>query len=169
MDIQIIREVLTNCQKASTILHVDSEWAAGLKIIMDKLPPVRVAPNGTIMEWIKDYKEFEPGHRHISHLFGLYPGTPDCSGDSRIILQQPAKHLNDVYNMVAGILVGAAHGLLISMLACLMEKECYKHLRFSWKKSTLPKFIDNHPPFQSMVTLVGLPELQRCYCKVRME
>ncbi len=75
MDNQIIREVLVNCQKAARILGTDSEWAAGLEGVLKRLPPDRVASNGTIMEWIQEYEEAEPGHRHMSHLLGLHPGT----------------------------------------------------------------------------------------------
>jgi hypothetical protein len=147
MDIQIISEVLTNCQKASAILQVDSEWAAGLKPIMDKLPPVRVASNGTIMEWIKEYKEFEPGHRHISHLFGLHPGTqitpetPELFAAARKTLERRLQY--------GGGHTGWSRAWIINFYARLLDgEECYKHLRLLLEKSTLPNLFDTHPPFQ---------------------
>ena len=147
MDIQIIREVLTNCQKASRVLGVDSEWAMQLQTTIDKLPPVRVASNGTIMEWIKEYQEAEPGHRHISHLFGLHPGTqitehtPELFLAARKTLERRLQH--------GGGHTGWSRAWIINFYARLLDgEECYKHLRLLLEKSTLPNLFDTHPPFQ---------------------
>jgi alpha-L-fucosidase 2 len=135
MDIQIIREVLTNCRKASKILGVDKEWADSLQYTMDKLPPIRVASNGTIMEWIKEYKEFEPGHRHISHLFGLHPGTqitpetPELYEAARKTLERRLQY--------GGGHTGWSRAWIINFYARLQDgEECYKHLRL---------LLENHP------------------------
>jgi alpha-L-fucosidase 2 len=147
MDIQIIKEVLANCRKASTILGVDSDWASTLQSTTDKLPPVRVAPNGTIMEWIKDYKEAEPGHRHISHLFGLHPGTqitpntPELFSAARKTLERRLQN--------GGGHTGWSRAWILNFYARLHDgEECYKHLRLLLSKSTLPNLFDTHPPFQ---------------------
>jgi alpha-L-fucosidase 2 len=147
MDIQIIREVLANCQHAAAILGVDSVWAASLQTTMDKLPPVRIGANGTIMEWIKDYEEFEPGHRHISHLFGLHPGTqitpetPEFFEAARKTLERRLQY--------GGGHTGWSRAWIINFYARLLDGEaCYKHLRLLLEKSTLPNLFDTHPPFQ---------------------
>jgi len=75
-DIQQINELFNNIQTASEILAVDKEFAQKLKTIQQNLPPVKVSKKyNTIQEWIEDYDETEPDHRHFSPLFGLYPGS----------------------------------------------------------------------------------------------
>ncbi|KAH8169707.1 alpha-L-fucosidase 2 [Sarocladium implicatum] len=61
----------------------DKEFEKRVSDIRSKLPPLRVNSYGGIMEWIEDYKEVEPGHRHYSHLFGLYPGNQISSANSK--------------------------------------------------------------------------------------
>lgn len=147
MDIQIITEVLKNTQKAAAILKTDKELSDSLQQVLDNLPPVRVGSNGTIMEWIKDYKEFEPGHRHISHLFGLHPGTqitpetPELFEAARKTLERRLKY--------GGGHTGWSRAWIINFYARLFDgEECYKHLRLLLEKSTLPNLFDTHPPFQ---------------------
>ena len=147
MDNQIIREVLVNCQKAAGILGTDAEWAAGLDGILDRLPPDRVATNGTIMEWIKEYEEAEPGHRHMSHLLGLHPGTqitpetPELFAAARSTLERRLES--------GGGHTGWSRAWIINFYARLLDgDEAYKHLRQLLEKSTLPNLFDTHPPFQ---------------------
>ena len=75
MDNQIVRELFTNTIEAAGILDVDSAFAAELAAKRDRLMPTTIGKDGRIMEWLEPYEEVEPTHRHVSHLYGLYPGN----------------------------------------------------------------------------------------------
>ncbi len=75
IDNQIIRELFSHVIDASSFLEKDQDFAAKLVAARAQLPPNRVGPDGRLMEWLKEYKEAEPHHRHVSHLWGMYPGT----------------------------------------------------------------------------------------------
>ena len=75
MDVQIVSELYdVVCQSAET-LGIDAEFSDSLRAAKSHFPPMQVSEQGYLQEWLKDYKEVEPQHRHVSHLFGLYPGT----------------------------------------------------------------------------------------------
>ena len=71
--ISIVRVVFEAVAQGSKILDTDERLRAELESCLQKLPPLRIGADGTIQEWIEDYKENEPKHRHVSHLIGLHP------------------------------------------------------------------------------------------------
>ena len=75
MDVQIISELFDAVAEASGILHIDMEFSDSLQITKRRFPPMQISEGGYLMEWLKDYREVDPHHRHVSHLFGLYPGS----------------------------------------------------------------------------------------------
>lgn len=76
IDNQIIRELFSNVIIASKKLGEDTTLAMRLGERLKQIPPIgRIAPDGRLMEWLKDYKELEPHHRCISHLYGLFPAA----------------------------------------------------------------------------------------------
>jgi len=95
IDNQIVRELFSNVITASEILGLDSEFRSSLREKLKSVPPPgRVSKDGRVMEWIKDYQETEPQHRHISHLYGLYPAslitaenTPDLAEAAKKTLE----------------------------------------------------------------------------------
>jgi alpha-L-fucosidase 2 len=98
MDISITRAVLTRLIKASELLGnpaEDGALIARAKSAIERLPEFRVTHDGRLQEWPEDYADEEPGHRHISHLFGLFPddqitlrGTPELARAARATLDQ---------------------------------------------------------------------------------
>jgi alpha-L-fucosidase 2 len=80
MDMTIIRETFMRTIQASEMLDTDTGLRAELKGKLSRLLPYRIGERGQLQEWMYDFKEAEPKHRHISHLYGLYPGdqiTPE--------------------------------------------------------------------------------------------
>lgn len=75
MDNQIVRELFGNTIEAAGILGLDTAFAAELTAKRARLMPTTIGKDGRIMEWLEPYEEIEPHHRHVSHLYGLYPGT----------------------------------------------------------------------------------------------
>ncbi|MBR4468569.1 MAG: glycoside hydrolase family 95 protein [Bacteroidales bacterium] len=75
MDVQIVSELYDAVCQSADILGVDEAFSDSLRDAKSHFPPMQVSEQGYLQEWLKDYKEVEPQHRHVSHLFGLYPGT----------------------------------------------------------------------------------------------
>lgn len=75
MDNQITREIFNAVISAAEILDCDKELTEDLKYATSRLVPTRISQDGRIMEWMEEYREAEPEHRHVSHLFGLYPAS----------------------------------------------------------------------------------------------
>ena len=148
MDNQIIRELFSSLIKSAEILNIEAGYAQELKKVATQLPPTRIGSNGTIMEWIEDYEEAEPGHRHMSHLFGLHPSyqiNPDQTPD----LAEAARKTLERRLSFGGGHTGWSRAWLINFYARLWDGEtAFEHLQLLFRKSTKPNLFDNHPPFQ---------------------
>ncbi len=95
MDLQLIHDVLTHAIAASEILQVDAERQLKWRNILEQIPPMQIGKHGQLQEWLEDYEEAEPTHRHVSHLFGLFPGeqitlegTPELARAAKISLER---------------------------------------------------------------------------------
>ena len=157
IDNQIIRSLFQNVIEASQLLDVDKEFRKQLKHRITKLPPNQIAKDGRLMEWIKDYKEPEPTHRHVSHLWGLYPGN-EISLEKTPELAQAAKK---TLLKRGDISTGWSLAWKINFWARLADGEhAYKLLGDLLKPSTetgfnmsdgggtYPNLFCAHPPFQ---------------------
>ncbi|MCE5332548.1 MAG: glycoside hydrolase family 95 protein [Bacteroidales bacterium] len=90
MDNQIVRELFTNTMAAATLLGKDNDLIQELKAKCDKLAPTSIGKYGQIMEWMEDYEEADVHHRHVSQLYGLFPGN-ELTYDKTPGLMQAAK------------------------------------------------------------------------------
>lgn len=148
MDIQIIRQLFKNCIDAATILNRDSDFIDTLKATMQRLPKIKIGNDGTIQEWIKDYKEFEPGHRHMSHLLGLHPGNQITKEKTPKLFQAAQKTIEKRLAHGGGH-TGWSRAWIINFYARLQKgNQAHKHLMALLRKSTLSNLFDTHPPFQ---------------------
>jgi alpha-L-fucosidase 2 len=75
MDHQIIRDLFTNCIKASEVLGVDEDFRRKLVELRSRIAPNQIGQYGQVQEWLEDKDNPKNKHRHVSHLFGLHPGT----------------------------------------------------------------------------------------------
>lgn len=75
MDTQLLRDVFRQTIEAATKLGVDESLRAELAAALPRLAPHQVRSDGLLMEWLKPYKEFDPKHRHVSHLYAAYPSN----------------------------------------------------------------------------------------------
>ncbi len=96
MDTQIIRDLFTRCIQTASLLKIDREFAAKLGAVELRLPPMRIGNAGQLQEWLDDWDLEAPErqHRHVSHLYGLFPGkminhltTPELFGAARKSLE----------------------------------------------------------------------------------
>lgn len=147
IDNQTLVAHINNCIQASEILGVDEELRGEWKDILQKIPPVRVGADSTIMEWVEDYKEWEPGHRHMSHLLGLYPLAQITIETSELF--EAAKRTIEKRLKYGGGHTGWSRAWMINFFARLHEPEiAYEHVLALLRKSTQSNLFDSHPPFQ---------------------
>jgi alpha-L-fucosidase 2 len=95
MDMTLIRELFANCVTSSRELGLDSEFATKLQAASEKLVPFQIGKHGQLQEWAIDFDESTPGQRHMSHMYGLYPGnqitprgTPKLAEAARVSLER---------------------------------------------------------------------------------
>jgi alpha-L-fucosidase 2 len=112
LDQVLVRDLFGFCLEAAELLQVDVELQQQLKRAIDLLPPLLIGRRGQLQEWLEDYEEAQPDHRHLSHLFSLYPsnqvtpeGTPELSAAARRTLENrmARETLEDVEFTVAAL------------------------------------------------------------------
>ena len=161
MDNQIVRELFTNTISAAQILNMDVKFQEQLQKALDRLPPNRIGSDGRLMEWLEEYEEPEPQHRHVSHLYGLHPGnqisptkTPELAEAARKSLDirgdrgtgwSRAWKINFWARLGDG---DRAYSLLHSLLAPSRSTTISYSGRGRSGAGTYPNLFCAHPPFQ---------------------
>ena len=147
MDIEIIGGLLRFYIKTEELLGINPAWADEARAALSKMPPLKIGKHGQLMEWMEDYDEPEPGHRHISHLFALYPDcsisqdTPELFAAAKKSLERRLAH--------GGGHTGWSCAWLAALYARLGDSDGVSAtLRKLYTKSTRPSLLDSHPPFQ---------------------
>jgi alpha-L-fucosidase 2 len=159
MDIAITRAVFSRLLEAAARLGPgepaisDSTFLQRVRESLAQLPPYQVAPDGRLQEWLQDYKDHEPGHRHISHLFGLFPEdqiTPDLTPD----LARATRLTLDRRLAAGGGSTGWSRSWIINCMARLGDGDaCYENIRELFRQSVRPNLFDvcglkENSPFQ---------------------
>ncbi len=156
-DNQMLIEFFSGLLDAAAILKDNDPLLAKVKHALNNIPSTKIGPDGRIMEWREAFKEVEPAHRHVSHLFGLHPGTqidpnttPGLAAAARKTLEARTDagtgwSLAWKVNFWARLLDGdRAHKLLTNLLN---ETKQYT-VRMSDEGGTYQNLFCGHPPFQ---------------------
>ena len=149
MDLEILRDLFANTIKAATILGVDADFQKKLAATRDRLAPLQIGSQGQLQEWLQDW-DYAPGvdvhHRHVSHLYGLYPSwqinvfdTPKLAAAAKYSLEKRGDEST-----------GWATSWRINLWARLHDGDhAYKILAFLLSPGrTANDMFDLHPPFQ---------------------
>jgi alpha-L-fucosidase 2 len=97
----LVHSLFSACIQASKLLSLDEGLRAQIASAQDRLPPLQVGKHGQLQEWLEDFDEAEPNHRHTSHLIALYPEdqispdkTPALAAAARVTLERRIRHPN---------------------------------------------------------------------------
>ncbi len=145
MDVQLATDTLRHCLDASEILGVDEDKRRVWHAMLGKLPPMKIGKYGQLQEWNEDFEESEPGHRHVSHLYGLFPGdlitkdSPELWAGARQSLMRRLEH------------DGGHTGWSRSWTACLFARlgeaeNAWEHLTHLIVDFATDSLLDLHPP-----------------------
>ena len=148
IDFEIIYAVFNRLIYAANLLGIDRDFAAELEQILARIPKLKVGQRyGTIQEWIEDFEEVEPQHRHISHLFGLHPSDQINESDPEIF--EAAKRTIARRLAHGGGQTGWSRAWIVNFYARLLDGDSAgEHLRQLMRQSTVDNLFDMHPPFQ---------------------
>ena len=156
MDVQLLTELYQNVIEATKILNVDATYADSLQTALQHFPPMQISQEGYLQEWLTDYEEVDPHHRHVSHLYGLHPAnliTPHTTPALAEACRQTLERRGDggtgwsrawKINFWARLGDGdRAWQLFRNLLQPAIDAETGQH-----GSGTFPNLFCSHPPFQ---------------------
>ncbi|NLM39582.1 MAG: glycoside hydrolase family 95 protein [Firmicutes bacterium] len=148
MDLSMIGSLFEKCIKAADILGIDQDLRKKLEHIASRLRPLQIGSKGQLLEWCSEFEEVEPGHRHVSHLWGLHPGDVITFEKTPRLMEAARKSLELRLAQGSGH-TGWSRAWMINLWARLKNGcEAYANLQALLANSTLPNLLDTHPPFQ---------------------
>ncbi len=158
LDNQLLRFLFGAVIESSEILGVDQKFAVELKAKRDRLPPTRIGSDGRVMEWLEEYGEPEPTHRHVSHLWGLYPGDEISPRVTPALAEAARKSLDLRGDKSTGWATAFRMALwarlhdgdrTFKLLENLLQPAGGKGTDYGGSGGgTYPNLFDAHPPFQ---------------------
>lgn len=157
MDNQLLRFLFGACIEASQVLGVGQDLAAELKAKRDRLPPTQIGHDGRVMEWLQEYPEQDPHHRHTSHLWGLYPGNEISPATTPALAGAARKTLIARGDISTGWATAFRMGMwarlhdgdhAFILLQNLIRPAEGRDLSSRWTGGCYPNLFDAHPPFQ---------------------
>jgi alpha-L-fucosidase 2 len=156
MDMSIIWDLFTNCIEAAEELEIDGEFRKELTESIEKLYPMQIGKHEQLQEWMKDWEDEDIYHRHVSHLFGIYPGRQLSEGDTPKLFEAARKSLErrgdggTGWSLAWKICLWARFRdgdrslrLISNLLQLVKEDDTNYH-----KGGVYANLFDAHPPFQ---------------------
>ncbi|MCZ8518578.1 MULTISPECIES: glycoside hydrolase family 95 protein [Paenibacillus] len=159
MDLALIRDLFTNCIEAAGILGADAAFREELRAALARLLPLQIGQYGQLQEWMRDFEDEDVHHRHVSHLYGVYPGRaltaqeePELFAAARQSLERRGDE-GTGWSLAWKICLWArfgdgnrAHKLIGNLLSLTSEYE--EQGRKGQRGGVYPNLFDAHPPFQ---------------------
>lgn len=148
MDFEIMNELFRAVIHSCKILDTDLEFAGQLQEALEKFPEPAIGGRGQLLEWNEEFDELDPGHRHFSHLFSLFPGkafSPDLNAP-----YADAARASLEYRLAHGSAqTGWSRAWAVNLFARLKDPQAaYTHLVKLIQLSTINNLFNSHPPFQ---------------------
>jgi len=158
MDNQITRELFGNVILANELLNLKDPFVDTLSKKMEFLPPIaQIGSDGRILEWLEEYKEVDPQHRHISHLYGLYPANQITVSSTAEFAEAAKKTLNIrgddgpswaiAYKMIFWAKLHDSERAY-KLFKQLMTPRKETHINYGAGGGTYPNLFTAGPPFQ---------------------
>ncbi|MDR2675367.1 MAG: glycoside hydrolase family 95 protein [Opitutaceae bacterium] len=156
-DMQLLRHLFEACARASEVLGVDAGLRAELLAKKARLAPTRIGAGGRVMEWLEDYPEADPRHRHVAHLWGLYPGAEITPAATPALAAAARKTLDTRgdggtgWSLAWKVALRARLGdgaRAHRLLAAHLKPAGPDTGKQRWSGGTYANLLDAHPPFQ---------------------